>query len=234
LRLNVPTIAVVDDDGDVLTLIKEVLKEEGYDVLLYDDGRTALDAFEINSPDLIVSDIRMPHMDGVELLRRVRQKSAVPIIFLTGRQNEVDELLGLRVGADDYIRKPFSPRVLVERVRTVLRRLSDGHGAGGLEPAGVIDRGHLRLDKERHICTWRDNKVVLTVTEFRLLETLASRPGVIKSRDALRNAAYGEKINVDDRTIDSHIKRLRKKFRTVDVTFDRIESLYGVGYVFKE
>jgi two-component system, OmpR family, response regulator ChvI len=231
----VPTIAVVDDEGDVLTLIKEVLEEEGYDVLLYGDGRTALDAFEINSPDLIVSDIRMPHMDGVELLRRVRQKSAVPIIFLSGRQNEVDELVGLRVGADDYIRKPFSPRVLVERVRTVLRRLSNSQFAGGPEPSGgVIDRGHLRLDKERHICTWRDNEVVLTVTEFRLLEALASRPGVIKSRDALKDSAYSAQANVDDRTIDSHIKRLRKKFRTVDVTFDRIESLYGRGYVFKE
>jgi two-component system response regulator ChvI len=233
--VNVPTIAVVDDDADVLTLVKEVLAEEGHDVLLYDNGRTALDAFEVNSPDLIISDIRMPHMDGVELLRRVRQKSAVPIIFLTGRLNEVDELLGLRVGADDYIRKPFSPRILVERVRTVLRRSSDGHAAA--EPTscgGVIDRGHLRLDKERHTCTWRDNQVVLTVTEFRLLETLAIRPGVIKSRDALKDAAYSGEINVDDRTIDSHIKRLRKKFRTVDVTFDRIEAMYGLGYLFKE
>ena len=230
-----PTIAVVDDDADVLALVKEVLGEEGHDVLLYDNGRTAFDAFEVNSPDLIISDIRMPHMDGIELLRRVRQKSAVPIIFLTGRLNEVDELLGLRVGADDYIRKPFSPRILVERVRTVLRRLSDGHAAAGGVPDGdVIDRGHLRLDKERHSCTWRDNKVVLTVTEFRLLETLAIRPGVIKSRDALKDAAYSGKINVDDRTIDSHIKRLRKKFRTVDATFDRIEAMYGVGYLFKE
>jgi two-component system response regulator ChvI len=231
----VPTISVVDDDGDVLTLVKEILEAEGYDVLSYDNGRLALDAFEISSPDLIISDIRMPHMDGIELLRRVRQKSAVPIIFLTGRQNEIDELLGLRVGADDYIRKPFSPLILAERVRTVLRRLSDAQSAGGPEPGrGVIDRGQLRLDKERHICTWRDNRVVLTVTEFRLLETLAARPGVIKSRDALRDAAYGDQIDVNDRTIDSHIKRLRKKFLMVDDTFDRIESLYGVGYLFKE
>jgi len=231
----VPTIAVVDDDADVLTLVKEVLAEEGHDVLLYDNGRTALDALEINSPDLIISDIRMPHIDGVELLRRVRQKSAVPIIFLTGRLNEIDELLGLRVGADDYIRKPFSPRILVERVTTVLRRLSDGHAAGGPEPGGgIIARGPLRLDKERHICTWRNNQVALTVIEFRLLETLASRPGVIKSRDALKDAAHGGRVNVDDRTINSHIKRLRKKFLTVDNTFDRIESLYGVGYLFKE
>jgi two-component system response regulator ChvI len=231
----VPTIAVVDDDGDVLSLVKEVLEVEGYDVLLYDNGRKAVDAFASNSPDLVISDIRMPHMDGIELLRRVRQKSAVPIIFLTGRQNEIDELLGLRVGADDYIRKPFSPRILVERVRTVLRRFSDAHAAGGPEPGGgVIDRGHLRLDKGRHICTWRDNKVVLTVTEFRLLETLATRPGVIKSRDALKEAAYGDQHDVDDRTIDSHVKRLRKKFQALDDTFDRIESLYGVGYLFKE
>lgn len=229
-----PTIAVVDDDGDVLTLVKEVLEAEGYDVLLYGDGRTALDAFEINTPDLVISDIKMPHMDGVELLRRVRQKSTVPIIFLTGRQNEIDELLGLRVGADDYIRKPFSPRILAERVRTVLRRLTDAHAASGPEPAGVIDRGHLRLDKERHICTWRGNKLILTVTEFRLLETLATRPGVIKSRDALKDAAYGDQVDVNHRTIDSHIKRLRRKFLKVDNAFDMIESLYGVGYVFKE
>jgi two-component system response regulator ChvI len=233
--VKVPTISVVDDDGDVLTLVKEILEVEGYDVFLYDDGRLALEAFETNAPDLIISDIKMPHMDGVELLRRVRQKSSVPIIFLTGRQSEIDELLGLRVGADDYIRKPFSSLILAERVRTVLRRLSDAQSAGGAEPIrGLIDRGQLRLDKERHICTWKDNKVVLTVTEFRLLETLAARPGVIKSRDALRDAAYGDQIDVNDRTIDSHIKRLRKKFLMVDDTFDRIESLYGVGYLFKE
>src|SRR5262249_21232259 len=160
LRVNMPAIAVVDDDGDVLALVKEVLEAEGYDVLLYNNGRNALDAVEIKPPDLVISDIRMPHMDGIELLRRLRQKSAVPIIFLTGRSNEIDELLGLRVGADDYIRKPFSPRILVERVRTVLRRFSDAHGAGGPEPsAGVIGRGHLRLDKERHVCTWKDSKV---------------------------------------------------------------------------
>jgi two-component system, OmpR family, response regulator ChvI len=233
--MNVPTITVVDDDGDVLTLIKEVLEAEGYNVLSYANGRTALDALEATSPDLVISDIRMPQMDGIELLRRVRQKSTVPIIFLTGRINEIDELLGLRVGADDYIRKPFSARVLVERVRTVLRRFSDAQSVGGPElGGGVIDRGDLRLDKERHICTWRNNKVVLTATEFRLLETLAIRPGVVKSRDALKEAAYNEQVNVDDRTIDSHIKRLRSKFRTVDNTFDMIESLYGLGYVFKE
>jgi two-component system, OmpR family, response regulator ChvI len=231
----VPTIAVVDDDGDVLTLVKEVLEADGYDVLLYDDGRMALDAFESNSPDLVISDIRMPRMDGIELLRLVRRKSPVPVIFLTGRQNEIDELLGLRVGADDYIRKPFSTRVLVERVRTVLRRFNDAHPVGGAEPgAGVIDRGHLRLNKERHTCTWRGNRIVLTVTEFRLLETLATRPGVIKSRDALKDAAYGDQVYVNNRTIDSHIKRLRKKFLMVDNMFDRIESLYGVGYLFKE
>lgn len=230
-----PTIAVVDDDGDVLALVKEVLEAEGYDVLLYDSGQMALDGLETNSPDLVISDIRMPQMDGIELLRRVREKSAVPMIFLTGRVNEIDELLGLRVGADDYIRKPFSSRILLERVRTVLRRSSDVHTAARPEHGGgVIDRGHLRLDTERHICTWRDNKVVLTVTEFRLLETLAARPGVIKSRDALKDAAYSDRVDVDDRTIDSHIKRLRKKFRILDDTFDKIESLYGVGYLFKE
>ena len=233
--MNVPTIAVVDDDGDVLTLVKEVLEDEGYDVRLYDGGRMALDALEINSPDLIITDIRMPQMDGIELLRRVRQKSVVPIILLTGRLSEMDELLGLRVGADDYIRKPFSPRILVERVRTALRRFNDAHAASGPERGGgLTHRSHLRLDKDRHICTWRGSPVVLTGTEFRLLETLATRPGVPKSREALKNAAYGDQVDVSDRTIDSHMKRLRKKFRTVDDTFDRIESLHGVGYVFTE
>jgi two-component system response regulator ChvI len=177
----------------------------------------------------------MPQMDGVELLRRLRQKSDVPVIFLTGRQEETDELLGLRIGADDFIRKPFSQRVLVERVRTLLRRFRSAEAFAERDTSdNVMERGYLCLDRERHTCTWKGNRVVLTVTEFRLLETLATRPGVIKSRDALMDAAYEDQVYVDDRTIDSHIKRLRKKFRMADETFDMIETLYGVGYRFRE
>src|SRR5262249_41245975 len=158
-------------------------------------------------PDLAILDIKMPQMDGVELLRRLRQNSDVPIIFLTGRLDETDELLGLRIGADDFIRKPFSQRVLVERVRTVLRRFHCAEAVAERAAGNnVMERGHLRMDQERHSCTWKGKNVVLTVTEFRLLETLATRPGVIKSRDALMDAAYEDQVYVDDRTIDSHMK----------------------------
>ena len=229
------TIALVDDDRDILALIATTLESEGYQVVAYPDGPAALNGFKTVQPDLAILDIRMPQMDGVELLRRLRQKSDVPVIFLTGRQEETDELLGLRIGADDFIRKPFSQRVLVERVRTLLRRFRAIEMAGERDTSeNVMERGNLSLDRERHTCTWKGKKVVLTVTEFRLLETLATRPGVIKSRDALMDAAYEDQVYVDDRTIDSHIKRLRKKFRSVDETFDMIETLYGVGYRFRE
>jgi len=229
------TIALVDDDRDILALIATTLESEGYNVVAYPDGPAALNGFKTVQPDLAILDIRMPQMDGVELLRRLRQKSDVPVIFLTGRQEETDELLGLRIGADDFIRKPFSQRVLVERVRTLLRRFRAIETAGERDTSdNVMERGNLCLDRERHTCTWKGNKVILTVTEFRLLETLATRPGVIKSRDALMDAAYEDQVYVDDRTIDSHIKRLRKKFRGVDETFDMIETLYGVGYRFRE
>jgi two-component system response regulator ChvI len=226
---------LVDDDRDVLALVATMLESEGYRVVQYADGPTALNGFTTVQPDLAILDIRMPQMDGVELLRRLRQRSDVPVIFLTGRLDETDELLGLRIGADDFIRKPFSQRVLIERVRTLLRRFRSTDMAGERDPgANLLERGHLCLDEERHTCTWKGEKVVLTVTEFRLLEAMATRPGVIKTRDALMDAAYEDQVYVDDRTIDSHVKRLRKKFRAVDETFDMIETLYGVGYRFRE
>jgi two-component system, OmpR family, response regulator ChvI len=230
-----PTVAVVDDDQDMLDLVETMLELEGHQVITFDSGLAALEALRAKSPDLVILDIKMPEMDGMELLRQLRIKSRVPVIFLTGKLDEVDELLALRLGADDFIRKPFSQRVLAERVRTVLRRFRslDVANAGEFGDR-VMERGHLRIDKERHSCKWKGKEVVLTVTEFRLLETLATRPGVIKSRDALMDAAYEDQVYVDDRTIDSHIKRLRRKFRAVDDTFDRIETLYGVGYRFKE
>ena len=230
-----PTVAVVDDDPDILDLVETMLEMEGHQVVTFDSGLAALEALRAKSPDLVILDITMPGMDGIELLRQLRLKSQVPVIFLTGKSDEVDELLALKHGADDFIRKPFSQRVLAERVRTVLRRFRATDVAGEGEPGDkMMERGHLRLDQERHSCKWKGKEVVLTVTEFRLLQTLATRPGVIKSRDALMDAAYEDQVYVDDRTIDSHVKRLRKKFRAVDDTFDRIETLYGVGYRFKE
>jgi len=226
------TIAVIDDDQEIVDLVKNMLEVEGHQVITFGNSVAALDALRARRPALIILDIRMPGMDGMEFLRRLRLVSEVPVVFLTGKLDEADELLGLKLGADDFLRKPFSQRVLVERVRTVLRRSrsSDTSAPGD----SVIERGHLRMDKQRHNCSWKGKRVILTVTEFRLLETLASRPGVIKSRDELKEVACEEPVAVADRTIDSHVKRLRKKFRAVDATFDRIEALYGVGYRFRD
>ena len=203
--------------------------------MTYSDGASALDGFKTSPPDLGILDIKMPRMDGMELLRRLRQKSDMPVIFLTSKDEEIDELFGLKMGADDFIRKPFSQRLLVERVKTLLRRSTSKDGAN---PRGagakLLERGQLRMDPERHICTWKSEAVTLTVTEFLILQALAGRPGVVKSRDALMDAAYDDQVYVDDRTVDSHVKRLRKKFKSVDDAFDMIETLYGVGYRFKE
>ena len=178
----------------------------------------------------------MPRMDGMETLRRLRQKSDMPVIFLTSKDEEIDELFGLKMGADDFIRKPFSQRLLVERVKAVLRRAvgKDPAAPKEIDAAKVLERGQLRMDPERHTCTWKNEAVTLTVTEFLILQALAHRPGVVKSRNALMDAAYDDQVYVDDRTIDSHIKRLRKKFKQTDDAFDMIETLYGVGYRFKE
>lgn len=236
-----PTIALVDDDRNILTSVSIALEAEGYRITTYTDGVSALDGFKTNPPDLAILDIKMPRMDGMELLRRLRQKSEMPVIFLTSKDEEIDELFGLKMGADDFMRKPFSQRLLVERVRAVLRRAAGKDAppaANGAKSAELgqkaIERGHLRMDPERHTCTWMGKPVVLTVTEFLILHALAQRPGVVKSRNALMDAAYDDQVYVDDRTIDSHIKRLRKKFKAVDDDFEMIETLYGVGYRFKE
>ena len=193
---------------------------------------SALDGFKISPPDLAIHDIKMPPMDGMATHRRLRQKSDIPVIFLTSKEEEIDELFGLKMGADDFIRKPFSQRLLAERVKAVLRRgqPKDPTAAPKEPDARALDRGLLRMDPERHTCTWKDEPVTLTVTEFLILQALASRPGVVKSRNALMDAAYDDQVYVDDRTIDSHVKRLRKKFKAVDGEFDMIETLYGVGY----
>ncbi len=233
-----PTIALVDDDRNILTSVSIALEAEGYRIMTYTDGASALDGFKTSPPDLAILDIKMPRMDGMETLRRLRQKSDMPVIFLTSKDEEIDEMFGLKMGADDFIRKPFSQRLLVERVKAVLRRASPKDPA--LTPkeidatAKVLERGLLRMDPERHTCTWKGEQVTLTVTEFLILQALATRPGVVKSRNALMDAAYDDQVYVDDRTIDSHIKRLRKKFKVVDDDFEMIETLYGVGYRFKE
>jgi two-component system response regulator ChvI len=231
-----PTITLVDDDRNILTSVSIALEAEGYRVETYTDGVSALDGLAGQTPDLAILDIKMPRMDGMELLRRLRQKSDMPVIFLTSKDDEIDELFGLKMGADDFIRKPFSQRLLVERVKAVLRRAAPRE-PGAAKPTDAnktIERGQLMMDQERHTCTWNGQQVTLTVTEFLILFALAQRPGVVKSRNALMDAAYDDQVYVDDRTIDSHIKRLRKKFKAIDDDFEMIETLYGVGYRFKE
>ncbi|VVT19753.1 response regulator transcription factor [Erythrobacter sp. EC-HK427] len=233
-------VALVDDDRNILTTLSIALQAEGYATRVYSDGEAALDALLSNPPDLAVFDIKMPRMDGMELLQRLREKSDLPVIFLTSKDQEEDEEAGLAMGADDYIAKPFSQRLLLARIRAILRRaapLEEGQEAdapaSGSE-GGLIMRGRLSMDPARHQVTWDNKPVSLTVTEFLILEALAQRPGVIKSRNQLMDAAYPDDIFVDDRTVDSHIKRLRRKFRAADREFGAIETLYGAGYSFSD
>jgi two-component system, OmpR family, response regulator ChvI len=224
-------IALVDDDRNILTSVSMALEAEGFRVLSYTDGAEALAGLSREPVDLAILDIKMPRMDGLELLGRLRQNNDIPVIFLTSKDDELDEMLGLRMGADDYITKPFSQRLLIERIRAVLRRRVAA--ASSEVEAEIMRRGELVLDETRHLCTWKGSEVNLTVTEFLLVQALARRPGHVKSRDQLIDSAYGEHIYVDDRTIDSHIKRLRKKFKDVDADFAHIETLYGVGYRYR-
>jgi two-component system response regulator ChvI len=242
---TMPHIILVDDDANILASVRMALEAEGFSVRSFTDGESALEALAQTPADIGVFDIKMPRMDGLELLRKLRQTSQMPVVFLTSKDDEIDEVFGLKMGADDYITKPFSQRLLIERIRAVLRRTKarnqaahaagDGpNGDGGRDSGAILKRGRLTLDAERHDCLWGGETVALTVTEFMILDALARRPGVVKSRDSLMDAAYDDQIYVDDRTIDSHIKRLRRKFRQVDKSFDAIETLYGVGYKFKE
>lgn len=231
------TIALVDDDRNILTSLSIALQAEGFGTRLYSDGQSALRALLDNPPDLAIFDIKMPRMDGFELLRRLRETSALPVIMLTSKTDEPDEALGLAMGADDYIAKPFSQRLLIARIRAILRRAeiarrdAEPRTEAGPEP---LVRGALAMDTARHRVTWKGRPVTLTVTEFLILEALAQRPGVVKNRNQLMDAAYHDDIYVDDRTIDSHIKRLRRKFREADPEFNAIDTLYGAGYRFAE
>ena len=230
-------ITLVDDDENIVASVSMALESHGHKVTAYHDGATGLDALESSPPDLAILDVKMPRMDGMEVLRRLRQTSTLPVIILTSKDEEIDEILGFNLGADDYIHKPFSQRLLIERVKALLRR-SGTEAEEGDSPGDVagraIKRGKLSMDPARHECTWEGKPVKLTVTEFLLLQALAQRPGFVKSRDNLMDAAYDDQVYVDDRTIDSHIKRMRKKFREVDPEFDAIETLYGVGYRYRE
>jgi two-component system response regulator ChvI len=227
-------IALVDDDRNILTSVSIALQTEGFGTRVYTDAETALKALIDNPPDLGVFDIKMPRMDGLELLRRLRLNSSLPVIFLTSKDDEMDEELGLSLGADDYIAKPFSQRLLLARIRAVLRRAEANRSpsAGADDTTEMMVRGRLEMDPARHRVRWDGKDVSLTVTEFMILEALAQRPDVVKSRNQLMDAAYQDDIYVDDRTIDSHIKRLRKKFRQADPQFDAIDTLYGAGYRF--
>jgi two-component system, OmpR family, response regulator ChvI len=233
-------VALVDDDRNILTSVSIALQAEGFMVRIYSDSEAALKALVENPPDLAVLDVKMPRLDGMELLRRLREKlPLLPAIFLTSKDDELDEALGLAMGADDYITKPFSQRLLIARIKAILRRTDaragiarDNDDAG--PPREMLHRGRLTMDPARHRVQWDGKEVTLTVTEFLILEALAQRPGFVKSRDQLMDTAYQDDVYVDDRTIDSHIKRLRRKFRQVDSTFKAIETLYGVGYRFGE
>jgi len=237
-------ITLVDDDENIVASVSMALESHGHTVKAYYDGAAGLAALESDPPDLAILDVKMPRMDGMEVLRRLRQTSELPVIILTSKDEEIDEILGFNLGADDYIHKPFSQRLLIERVKAVLRRAradeeeeltapasSANAAAGGNKP---LKRGKLTLDPARHDCLWDGRPVKLTVTEFLLLQSLAQRPGFVKSRDNLMDAAYDDQVYVDDRTIDSHVKRMRKKFRVIDPEFDAIETLYGVGYRYRE
>ena len=228
---NRTVIALVDDDRNILTTVSIALQAEGFDTRVYSDGEAALGALLSNPPDLAIFDIKMPKMDGMELLRRLREQSPLPVIFLTSKDDELDEALGLGMGADDYITKPFSQRLLLARIRAVLRRASHED----MDPTGpnIVRQGELLMDPDRHLCSWKGKEVRLTVTEFLILQALAARPGMVKNRDQLMDAAYGESVFLDDRTIDSHIKRLRRKIKAQDSSFDHIETLYGIGYKYR-
>ena len=224
-------IILIDDDSNILMSVSLSLRAEGWEVETFTDSEKGLIALQRNKPDIAILDIKMPRLDGMQVLQQLRNFSDLPVIFLTSKDDELDEAIGLRMGADDYITKPFSQKLLIERIRAVLRRgsLKDSNQSNQL-----IKRGDLSLDPDRHLCKWKEDEIRLTVTEFLILHSLALRPGLVKNRDQLIDIAYGETIYVDDRTIDSHIKRMRRKFRVIDKEFDSIETLYGVGYRYRD
>ena len=229
-------IALIDDDQNILTSVSMLLEEEGYTVLTYNDGLSGLQGVLKEQVALVVLDIKMPRMDGLETLQELRKKSNVPVIFLTSKEDEIDELCGLRMGADDYIKKPFSPNLLIARIKVLMRRADSSSlkESDGSQEDQVLKRGGLEMNKTRHLCLWKGQPVDLTITEFLMLYALIEKTGIVKTRDQLIDSAYGTNVYIDDRTVDSHIKRLRKKFKDIDQEFSCIETLYGVGYRYRE
>ena len=220
-------ILVVDDDPHIREVVQFALDKEGFDTLEAGDGAQALERFAADRPDLIVLDITMPELDGTEVCRRIRQTSRTPIIFLSSRDDEIDRVLGLELGGDDYITKPFSPRELVARVKAVLRRLEDAKAPRDVGTA-IMQHGRLSLNLDDFTGSWDDTQIVLTLTEFGIIRTLMQRPGKVYSRDDLMSSAYELSRIVSDRTIDSHVRRVRKKF--ADIGADPVETVHGIGY----
>ena len=227
-------ICLIDDDQNILASLSLALKSEKFDVETFSDGIAGLEALKDNNFDIAILDIKMPRLDGLEVLQKLRNSSDIPVIFLTSKDDEIDQLLGLKMGADDYITKPFSQKLLIERVKVILKRASFSNKENQVNNDSLIRRGNLLLNMDRHECHWKEERIKLTVTEFLLLESLVNRPGYLKNRDQLMSAAYSDDLYVDDRTIDSHIKRIRRKFKAIDKDFNSIETLYGVGYRFNQ
>ena len=227
-------ICLIDDDQNILASLSLALKSEKFDVETYSDGISGLEALKNNNFDIAILDIKMPRLDGLEVLQKLRNMSDIPVIFLTSKDDEIDQLLGLKMGADDYITKPFSQKLLIERVKVILKRTAFSSEENQANNDSLIERGNLLLNMDRHECHWKGERIKLTVTEFLLLESLVNRPGYVKNRDQLMSAAYSDDLYVDDRTIDSHIKRIRRKFKSIDKNFNSIETLYGVGYRFNQ
>lgn len=235
-----PRITLIDDEENITTSLKMTLENAGYDVSVYHDGESGYQALTASPPDLAVLDIKMPRMDGLEVLRKLRddENSSLPVIMLTSKDDEEDELEGFERGADDYVTKPFSQKLLLARIQVLLKRqtLTANETAAQTETPDTsrLIRGDLVMDESRYLCSWRHYPINLTVTEFLLLKALAEKPGLVKTRDQLIDYAYGEHIYVDDRTIDSHIKRIRKKFKKIDPDSSPIETLYGAGYKYSD
>ena len=235
-------IALVDDEQSILTSVSMALKNEGFEVDTYLNGEEALLGLENKSYDLGLFDIKMPRRNGNELLIKVRSSKNLelqnmPVIFLTSKDQEQDEIIGLRMGAADYIKKPFSQKLLNERINTVLRvhtNRKEQKNKTAINKNNLLNRGDLYLDHEKQLCSWKNTFLELTVAEFNLINCLAKHPGVVKNRNQLMDAMYGDSVYVDDRTIDSHIKRLRKKFKQSDSSFDQIRTRYGLGYSWRE
>ncbi len=227
-------ICLIDDDQNILASLSLALKSEKFDVETYSDGISGLEGLKQNNFDIAILDIKMPRLDGLEVLQKLRNSSNIPVIFLTSKDDEIDQLLGLKMGADDYITKPFSQKLLIERVKVILKRTAFSKNENIGKNDSLIERGNLLLNMDRHECHWKNKRIKLTVTEFLLLESLVNRPGYVKNRDQLMSAAYSDDLYVDDRTIDSHIKRIRRKFKAIDNDFNSIETLYGVGYRFNQ